>query len=94
MCAFPAAGEHFISRVFDVARPFSSFLGTGFAVENRPSEPQAAHAMAEYLRGRAARKEAFLTTVSEFHLLVFLTNMLVRLRRTQPTGAAALRRRA
>lgn len=71
-----AAVEHFISRVFDVARPFSSFLGTGFAVENRPSEPQAAHAMAEYLRNRASRKEPFLTTVSEFHLLCFLTNML------------------
>ena len=32
--------------------------------------------MAEYLRNRASRKEPFLTTVSEFHLLVFLTNML------------------
>ena len=72
----PLQVEHFISRVFDVARPFSSFLGTGFAVENRPSEPQAAHAMAEYLRNRASRKEPFLTTVSEFHLLCFLTNML------------------
>ena len=32
--------------------------------------------MAEYLRNRASRKEPFLTTVSEFHLLCFLTNML------------------
>ena len=48
LALLPLQVEHFISRVFDVARPFSSFLGTGFAVENRPSEPQAAHAMAEY----------------------------------------------
>ena len=71
---------HFISRATGRTssrlRRSPPLLGTGFAVENRPSEPQAAHAMAEYLRNRASRKEPFLTTVSEFHLLCFLTNML------------------
>lgn len=27
--------ESFVARVFDIARPFNSILGTGFAIENR-----------------------------------------------------------
>ena len=40
-----ATVEMFVARVFDVGRQiggehFSSFLGSGFAIENRPTEPQ------------------------------------------------------
>ena len=55
---------------------FASFLGSGFAVENRPTELQDANAMASYLRGKRQRKEKFIRTVADLHFLLFLTNML------------------
>ena len=50
----------FVARVFDVGRqlggkPFASYLGSGFAVENRPTEPQDANRMASYLRTRKGK---------------------------------------
>jgi hypothetical protein len=62
--------EHFVARVFDVGRslggsPFASFLSSGFAVENRPTEPQDANAMASYLRGRRSKGEPFIRTVAD-----------------------------
>ena len=74
-----ASFEMFIARVFDVGRaldgkPFNSFLGSGFAIENRPTEPQDAAKMTSYLRNR--RKEPFLRTVSDLHFLLFLANFL------------------
>ena len=74
-----ASFEMFIARVFDVGRtlegkPFTSFLGSGFAIENRSTEPQDAAKMASYLRNR--RKEHFLRTVSDLHFLLFLANFL------------------
>ena len=76
-----ATTEHFVARVFDVGRPvngapFASFLSSGFAVENRPTEPQDAQAMASYLRGRRSRGEAFIRTVADLHFLLFLANLL------------------
>ena len=76
-----ATTEHFVARVFDCARPldgkpFASFLGSGFAVENRPTEPQDANAMASYLRGRRSKGEPFLRTVADLHFLLFLANLL------------------
>merc|ERR1712167_338483 len=73
--------EHFIARVFDMGRPveggglFTSFLSSGFAVENRPTEPQDQNAMASYLRGRRAKKEPFIRTIADLHLLLVLANM-------------------
>ena len=74
-----ATTEHFIARVFDIQRslngaPFASFLSAGFPVENRPTEPQDAEAMASYLRRR--KSEPFLRTVSDLHFLLFLSNLL------------------
>ena len=69
-----AAYQHFIARVYDVVRPFSSFLGSAFTVENRPSDPQSAERMASYLRSR--RADPFLKTVSDLHFLIFLSNFL------------------
>ena len=68
-----------MARVFDVGRalggvPFESPLSTGFAVENRPTEPQDAEAMANYLRRR--KSQPFLKTVSDLHFLLFLCNLL------------------
>jgi len=76
-----ATMEHFVARVFDVGRaldgsPFASFLSSGFAVENRPTEPQDANAMASYLRGRRSRGEPFIRTVADLHFLLFLSNLL------------------
>ena len=76
-----ATMEHFVARVFDVGRqlngqPFASFLSSGFAVENRPTELQDAQAMASYLRGRRSRGEPFLRTVADLHFLLFLANLL------------------
>ena len=71
-----ATMESFITRVFDIGRPFNSFLGTGFVIENRSTEPQNGERMAQYLRSRRSRKEPFLTSVSDLHLLFFLCNML------------------
>ena len=70
-----ATVEHFVARVFDCGRPFASFLGSGFAVENGPAEPQDAGRMAQYLRGRRG-KEPFLCTVADLHFLLFLGNFL------------------
>jgi len=75
-----ATVEMFVARVFDIQRPlggapFASFLGSGFAVENRPTELQDANAMASYLRTRRGR-EPFLKTVSDLHFLLFLANFL------------------
>merc|ERR1719240_1810772 len=74
-----ATVEHFVARVFDVGRaldgtPFSSFLSSNFAVENRPTEPQDAEAMASYLRRN--KSKPFLQTVSDLHFLLFLCNIL------------------
>jgi len=76
-----ATVEHFVARVFDVGRaldgvPFQSFLSSGFAVENRPTEPQDANAMASYLRARRSRGEPFIRTVADVHFLLFLSNLL------------------
>lgn len=76
-----ATVEHFVARVFDVGRslggsPFASFLSSGFAVENRPTEPQDANAMASYLRGRRSKGEPFIRTVADLHFLLFLSNLL------------------
>ena len=54
--------------------PFTSFLSTGFAVENRMTEPQDAEAMASYLRRN--KSKPFLQTVSDLHFLLFLSNIL------------------
>jgi len=75
-----ATVEMFIARVFDVGRaldgaPFASFLGSGFAIENRPTEPQDASRMTQYLRMRKG-KEPFLRTVADLHFLLFLANFL------------------
>jgi nuclear protein localization family protein 4 len=76
-----ATVEHFVARVFDVGRtvggtPFASFLGSGFTVENRPTEPQDASAMAGYLRTRRSKREPFLRTVADLHFLLLLANLL------------------
>lgn len=73
-----ATMEFFTARVFDITRPFTSFLGTGFPTENRPTEPQTSHSMAMYLRQRRDRRppEAFVRTVSDLHFLLFLCNVL------------------
>jgi len=68
--------EPLVARVFDIARPFESPLGTGFPIENRPTEPQTSHSMASYLRLRRDRREPFIKTVSDLHFLLFLCNML------------------
>jgi len=68
--------EPFVARVFDIARPFNSFLTHGFTVENRETDPQSTHSMAAYLRMRRDKRETFLRTVSELHLLLFLCNLL------------------
>ena len=75
-----ATVEMFVARVFDVGRqldgkPFASYLGSGFAIENRPTEPQDAGRMASYLRARKG-KEAFVRTVADLHCLLFLANFL------------------
>jgi len=70
-----ATMEHFIARVFDIADPFESTLSTGFAIENRPTDPQTTHRMGDYLRSRRG-KESFLRTVADLHLLIFLSNLL------------------
>ena len=49
---------------------------SGFAAANRPTEPQDAAAMASYVRGRRSKGEPFLRTVSDWHFLLFLCNML------------------
>jgi len=69
-----ATVEHFIARVFDTAQPFSSFLSSGYPVENRPTEPQTAQAMADYLRRK--RGGPFLQAVSDLHFLLQLANLL------------------
>ena len=77
-----ATVEHFVARVFDVGRvldgggPFASFLSSGFAVENRPTEPQDANAMASYLRTRRQKGEPFIRTVADLHFLLFISNLL------------------
>ncbi len=71
-----ATFEMFIARVFDVGRgPFTSFLGSGFSIENRPTEPQDPSRMTAYLRSRKG-KEPFLRTVADLHFLLFLANFL------------------
>jgi len=69
-----ATMEHFIARVFDIAQPFESFLGASFPIENRPTDPQTPHRMADYLRARRG-KEPFLKTVADLHFLLMLANM-------------------
>jgi len=73
-----ATMEFFTARVFDISRPFNSFLGSGFPVENRPTEPQSSQSMASYLRQRRDRRppERFVRTVSDLHFLLFLCNVL------------------
>ena len=97
-----ATMEPFVARVFDIARPFKSFLGSvrsrrslggalasisarsdlgyisaqGFAVENRPADPQTAERMGQYLRAARSRNEPFVTSVSDMHFLLFLCNIL------------------
>lgn len=97
-----ATMEPFVARVFDIARPFKSFLGSvrsrrylggalagiwarsdlvsisaqGFAVENRPADPQTAERMGQYLRAARSRNEPFVTSVSDLHFLLFLCNIL------------------
>jgi len=71
-----ATMEPFVARVFDIARPFSSFLGAGFPIENRPTEPQTSQSLANYVRQRRDRREPFLSTVADLHLLLFLSNLL------------------
>jgi len=73
-----ATMEFFTARVFDISRPFKSFLGSGFPVENRPTEPQTSHSMAAYLRQRRDRRppDPFVRTVSDLHFLLFLCNVL------------------
>eukprot|EP00308_Calcidiscus_leptoporus_P012219 CAMPEP_0119354118 /NCGR_PEP_ID=MMETSP1334-20130426/3174_1 /TAXON_ID=127549 /ORGANISM="Calcidiscus leptoporus, Strain RCC1130" /LENGTH=438 /DNA_ID=CAMNT_0007367587 /DNA_START=64 /DNA_END=1380 /DNA_ORIENTATION=- len=71
-----ATMEPFVARVFDIARPFASFLGSGFAIENRPTEPQSSQSLTNYVRQRRDRREPFLKTVSDLHLLLFLSNLL------------------
>jgi len=76
-----ATVEHFVARVFDMTRSiggvaFQSFLSSGFAVENRITEPQDANAMASYLRGRKQKGEPFIRTVADLHFLLFLSNLL------------------
>lgn len=71
-----ATMEPFVARVFDIARPFSSFLGSGFAIENRETEPQTSQSLTNYVRQRRGRREPFLKTVSDLHLLLFLSNLL------------------
>ena len=75
-----ATFEMFIACVFDVGRvlegqPFASFLGSGFAIENRPTEPQDPSRMTSYLRMRKG-KEPFVKTVADLHFLLFLANFL------------------
>jgi len=71
-----ATCEHFVSRVFDIGRPFQSFLGSGFAVENRPTDPQTSERMGSYLRQKRSKGQNFLQAVSDLHLLLFLSNLL------------------
>lgn len=71
-----ATYEHFIARVFDIGRPFRSSLSCSFQVENRATEPQSAQSLADYLRPCRSRREAFVTSCSDFHFLMFLTGML------------------
>ena len=68
--------EHFVSRVFDIARPFQSFLTSGFTIENRPTDPQTSESMASYLRARRSKGESFLVALSDLHFLLFLSNLL------------------
>jgi len=69
-----ATVEHFVARVFDTAQPFASFLGCGYPVENRPTEPQTSQSMADYLRRK--RGGPFLLAVSDLHFLLVLANLL------------------
>ena len=68
--------EFFTARVFDISRPFSSFLGSGFAIENRPTDPQGSHSMSTYLRARRAKNQPFLQMIGDLHFLLFLSNLL------------------
>jgi hypothetical protein len=65
-----------VGRVLDGGGPFASFLSSGFAVENRPTEPQDANAMASYLRTRRQKGEPFIRTVADLHFLLFISNLL------------------
>ena len=65
-----------MSRVFDIARPFQSFLTSGFTIENRPTDPQTSESMASYLRARRSKGESFLVALSDLHFLLFLSNLL------------------
>jgi len=70
--------EPFVSRIFDIARPFRSPLTCGgFPVANRPTEVQNVGAMGLHLRRRRDRQEPFLTTISDLHLLLFLGGNLL-----------------
>eukprot|EP00320_Phaeocystis_rex_P019540 CAMPEP_0119075912 /NCGR_PEP_ID=MMETSP1178-20130426/83468_1 /TAXON_ID=33656 /ORGANISM="unid sp, Strain CCMP2000" /LENGTH=173 /DNA_ID=CAMNT_0007058167 /DNA_START=13 /DNA_END=534 /DNA_ORIENTATION=- len=71
-----ATVEHFVTRVFDIARPFQSFISSGFTIENRPTDPQTSERMANYLRTRRSKGESFLLAISDFHFLLFLSNLL------------------
>jgi len=71
-----ATVEHFVSRVFDIARPFQSFLASSFTIENRPTDPQTSERMASYLRARKSKGDSFLLALSDMHFLLFLSNLL------------------
>jgi len=83
-----ATVEFFFARVFDVSRPlegkpFASFLGSRFCIENRPTEPQDAQQLVSYLR-RLKGKEPFLRTVADLHFLFFLATAFLDMTTDMP----------
>lgn len=83
--------EPFVARVFDIVRPFRSPLSCGgFPVANRPTELQNVGAMGLYLRRRSERKEPFLTTISDLHLLLFLGGNLLDMKVDMPVLCAKI----
>jgi nuclear protein localization family protein 4 len=83
--------EPFVARIFDIARPFKSPLSCGgFPVANRPTEVQNVGEMGMYLRRRRDRKEHFLSTVSDLHLLLFLGGNLLDMAVDMPVLCAKI----
>jgi len=66
-------------------------LTTEFPIENRPDQPQTQEALKAYLVKNKAKP--FLTTVSDFHLLVFLGGSYLDPRTDMPTLCEAVKTR-
>mmetsp|Transcript_20880 Transcript_20880/g.61785 ORF Transcript_20880/g.61785 Transcript_20880/m.61785 type:complete len:439 (-) Transcript_20880:434-1750(-) len=69
-----ATAEHFVTRIHDMSRAYSSPLQVGFPVENRPATPQSQQALRDHLVRR--RGEPFHLVAADFHFLLFAANLL------------------